>query len=364
MKQLKGLTAPQEPAQATPPLVQGSILIPLLTAYAHTGHSIDDLLEPLGLSLSGLNKPDCFVTHDTVYEVFERVAQKTSPDFPALVGQSIDWPRFAPFGKALMSSGTLAEFITRYCIAVGRASNAISMSLEITGKSSVLSAKRKFTPSRSPAYMDAYQVSRWITFLHEVAREKWAPHQVLVRLNRPECLPAYFFGIKPVGAGAVGYSIRFPSAWLLCAVSASSNTIISDAGNDADRQAPTDFLDSVKSVATSIIDRPNLSVSSLAAACGFREVALNGRLANHGVSLSGILAEAKCNRAKQLLAIPSLSIGEVAARLGYSDATACTRAFKRWTGQTPTEFRANLTEKARISQPSDGRRHRQVVALG
>ena len=46
--------------------------------------------------------------------------------------------------------------------------------------------------------------------------------------------------------------------------------------------------------------------------------------------------------ARQLLCDTDIPVTRVAAALGYGDATVFTRAFTRWTGQTPSEFRAQL----------------------
>jgi len=67
---------------------------------------------------------------------------------------------------------------------------------------------------------------------------------------------------------------------------------------------------------------------------------LKRRLAERDTSFTKLVEEARRDRAVLLLSNPAHSVEEVAARLGYSDAGNFARAFRRWTGQSPTEFRA------------------------
>lgn len=69
------------------------------------------------------------------------------------------------------------------------------------------------------------------------------------------------------------------------------------------------------------------------------ERTLKRELAKHGTTFSAVRDDVLCQRALLLLEDHRLSIGEVAARLGYSDTANFTRAFKRWTGKTPAAFR-------------------------
>jgi AraC-like DNA-binding protein len=66
---------------------------------------------------------------------------------------------------------------------------------------------------------------------------------------------------------------------------------------------------------------------------------LKRRLAAQGTTYSALLDEARRERAEALLRAGDLSIDEVAERLGYSDTANFTRAFRRWTGVTPSRFR-------------------------
>ena len=67
------------------------------------------------------------------------------------------------------------------------------------------------------------------------------------------------------------------------------------------------------------------------------------RLAAHyGESLTGLISKIRAASAKQFLSDRSIPIEAVASLVGYSDDRAFRRAFKRWTGQSPSEFRTEL----------------------
>jgi AraC-like DNA-binding protein len=66
---------------------------------------------------------------------------------------------------------------------------------------------------------------------------------------------------------------------------------------------------------------------------------LKRRLADRGTTFSGIVDEVRRQRAFLLLQNRELSVGEVAARLGYRELPSFTRAFRRWTGVSPAAYR-------------------------
>ena len=64
------------------------------------------------------------------------------------------------------------------------------------------------------------------------------------------------------------------------------------------------------------------------------------------VNFSAYLNEYRGNKARQLILDPRLSLKDIGAAVGYSDANYFTRVFKRLTGQTPSEYRVAAAEKA------------------
>jgi AraC-like DNA-binding protein len=67
---------------------------------------------------------------------------------------------------------------------------------------------------------------------------------------------------------------------------------------------------------------------------------LHRQLAAERTTFRAVLDQLRHERASTYLIARDLAIGEVAFVLGFSDLSAFHRAFKRWTGTTPAEFRA------------------------
>ncbi|MEO0985010.1 MAG: AraC family transcriptional regulator ligand-binding domain-containing protein [Cyanobacteria bacterium J06639_14] len=70
--------------------------------------------------------------------------------------------------------------------------------------------------------------------------------------------------------------------------------------------------------------------------------ALQRQARDRGFTISQLLENVREAKARHLLTNPELTIEVISAQLGYSDDRAFRRAFKRWTGHTPTEFRRGV----------------------
>lgn len=66
-------------------------------------------------------------------------------------------------------------------------------------------------------------------------------------------------------------------------------------------------------------------------------------LRQEGLQFSRIVDRARLDLATRLLRSSNMKVSDVAHRLGYADAGSFSRAFSRWTGQTPRAFRKNCS---------------------
>lgn len=81
------------------------------------------------------------------------------------------------------------------------------------------------------------------------------------------------------------------------------------------------------------------SIAHVARRLGLGERTLQRRLEESGLGFVDVLAEVRAELAREYLREPGVSLAEVAWLLGFSDQSAFTRAFKRWTGVTPGAWR-------------------------
>jgi AraC-like DNA-binding protein len=66
---------------------------------------------------------------------------------------------------------------------------------------------------------------------------------------------------------------------------------------------------------------------------------LQRRLHTTGVTYAAVVQQARCAAAREMLKEHQRRISDIARLLGYSDPAHFTRAFQRWTGVTPRDFR-------------------------
>lgn len=87
-------------------------------------------------------------------------------------------------------------------------------------------------------------------------------------------------------------------------------------------------------------DQPPKSLPAFARLANMSERTLKRRLQAEGTSFRALTAEGRRAKAEALLADDTLTIGEIAEELGFSDLSSFSQAFKRWTGLAPSIYRS------------------------
>lgn len=86
--------------------------------------------------------------------------------------------------------------------------------------------------------------------------------------------------------------------------------------------------------------RHEMTVEGMAEKIGLSRKYLSAMTKSHlGVSPQGFLIEYRMYRASQLLSASGISVQVVASSVGYEDPLAFSRAFKLWSGRSPSSYR-------------------------
>jgi AraC-like DNA-binding protein len=103
--------------------------------------------------------------------------------------------------------------------------------------------------------------------------------------------------------------------------------------------APSSFADRVRQVLWTRLSAGRPSLEQMSAKLGLSVRTVQRRLHQEGTSFADLLEEFRREMASHLLRDPSLAAYEIAFLLGYSDPSTFFRAFRRWYGVSPQEFR-------------------------
>jgi AraC-like DNA-binding protein len=171
----------------------------------------------------------------------------------------------------------------------------------------------------------------------------WRPDRVHLTRDPPRDTRRHALFFKaPIDFRARASEISFAASVLNLSVNnrdAMSREILGSLFDAALVEADNDFVFALKSVLRSQIGAGRLTRKSVARAMGLNEQALIGRLRTFNLTFAGLADEARFDTAQGLL-LRDKEIAEIAANLGFADASGFTKAFRKWSGTTPARWRA------------------------
>jgi AraC-like DNA-binding protein len=171
---------------------------------------------------------------------------------------------------------------------------------------------------------------------------KWVPARVLVP-RAPPADPTPWTRVfnAPVQFNAGQCALVFPSRWLALPVAVADPALHRHLKQQADAmRGNSDFASEVRRLVSGAITHGVSTAVHIAKLLGMHEKTLNRRLLEAGLTFRTVRDDARYAMAQQLLTNTSMTIAEVAASLGYADASAFVRAFTRWAGTTPGSWRS------------------------
>jgi AraC-like DNA-binding protein len=181
-----------------------------------------------------------------------------------------------------------------------------------------------------------YVLMQMINLIRAAAGRSWRPSEVHCEGDPPahaEQIAA--LASRSTHFGAPCMAIVFPRRVLALRLPPSG-----DRGAAGEELLPdAEFEGSVRQTVDALLRLGSLNLAATAEAAGVSVRSFQRRLAETGASFGEIVDAARFDTARKLLADPTVKVIDVSTQLGYSDSANFTRAFRRWTGLPPQEFR-------------------------
>jgi AraC-like DNA-binding protein len=108
-------------------------------------------------------------------------------------------------------------------------------------------------------------------------------------------------------------------------------------------EAPSsEFSESLRQIVRSYLSFGHPRIEEIADVAGMGVRALQRHLKKNGLTFKRVVDQARFQASADLLCDPHVKLIDIAYELGYSDQANFNRAFRRFTGTSPSEYRLRL----------------------
>lgn len=329
------------------------VLLPLAKAFTSRGGDIEALLARNTIPLGALTDPGMLVDASACYSAMEDMAETLGdPYFGATV--AIETARKGTPGlrEAATHALNLGDFLSRVVVEVSKQVDNVRYSVSITPHVASLEIQRTISVSKPTIQLDAVGAAFYVTVIEQGIGDTFNPKDILVTVPTTAGLPPGFLPKQAlITSGVNGLRISFPPQWLWAPFSLDWDLVEASRGEFAPDGAREATLSYLRGVLTENIAHQDLPLNGFASICRLHPRRIQRILWAQGTSYSQMKDDVRQSITEHLLSNTTLPIAQIASQVGLSGPAALDRAFKRWTGKTPTEFRAETApgQLARIA---------------
>lgn len=307
------------------------------------------VLASVGLDIDGPWDPKHMLDEDDFYSMMELMSEQMDvTQLPLIVGEAMRPDEYGALGLAWKAAPDLLGSFSRVARYWRLWTSFTQYELEETDRG-ILFVEHREGPRRLGMRISIEaDLASGVSLSRQVSSVPFAPIEVYFKHAPPSTLEFHeaYFGC-PVHFGAE------MDAMLLSHESLAEPNVLGDTGitqflvSHLDQElAAIDDTPALPAQTKSEIARalseglPNMA--DIARQLGLSARSLHRRLADHGLSFQTLTEETRREIAIGMLQQERYALSEIAFLTGYSEQSAFNRAFKRWTGQTPANYRKSL----------------------
>jgi AraC-like DNA-binding protein len=324
----------------------------LLDTIAAAGANPEQILGMLGLERSVFANPDGFIASSTFARILEEAARATGDEcFGLHFGEPFNPRDIGALVYVVLNSPTIAaaiENIERY---LHIHNEAVRVSFRIEGQRGYLSFLLSEITVHSRHQHNEYSMAVILKTFRIIAGSRWMPHEVQFAHAAPPHTSEHLraFGSR-VLFGCATNSLVFEHDFVNRRVPASDERLYRILKQHAERVLSEtlredDLLAAVRKSIVESMREGNPKLARVTKTLSMSPRTLERRLKEHGVSFKQVADDTRRRLALDYLLDRMHTLTEIAFLLGYSEVSAFNRAFKRWTGSTPLQYRNKTRTK-------------------
>lgn len=313
------------------------------------GESVDGpaLLRSIGLEPDEPLDVTQMIADDAYYDLLERIASKmeTAFELPLRVGPLMRPDDYGALGLAWKSAPTIRnsiERVERYCRLW---TDNLTYEIQDHDDGIDLVVHRFGERRLGMRLSNEATLASATSLIRQTSSPRFRPRAVLLKHAAPESISAHerYFGC-PVRFGSERDALSISNEVLArpnhLADDGISRFLISHLEAEIislGTETPVEAL--VEREISRSLSEGIPKMGYVARRLAMSERTLHRRLSERGLSFKAMVEETRRHVAENLLRESRYSLTEVAFLTGFSEQSAFNRAFKRWTGHTPTAFR-------------------------
>jgi AraC-like DNA-binding protein len=271
------------------------------------------------------------------------VVRTGCPHFGLLVGRRAGILSLGLVGRLMQHSHTVGDALHALVTSLSLQDRAVVPSLTIRDGTALLTFAPYQAESTSAEQILDSALGVVVNIVRTLCGSDWNPSEVLVpRVAPADADPYRRHFCAPARFNQESATMVFPARDLDRQVAGADpllRVMLEERVRQMTGMPGCEFSDDIRRLLRTRLTSTRCSADDIAELLAMHRRTLSRRLKGSGMDYRGITNEIRFEIARQLLQDTQVPLAQIAAALGYSEASAFTRAFRRWSGQTPTTWR-------------------------
>jgi len=304
---------------------------------------VKSLFDEAGISFQSLMYFNTRYPQDGVTKLWELVEQRTkNEEIGFLIGKQINVAGFPVLGFSLISAVDLRDGFDRflrYQRVIGESAN---INLTVKGEEAHLSFNFFGDDEPISKHTNDMAIAATVSMIRLLAGDDWQPKEVHFARSKPKKEDDFVAFFRcPISFERNLNSIIIAATDFAPGQNKESHfdTVLL-AAESKDSQQPVSDL--VTMYLQQHIQNHTLNRNQVAEALNMSPRSLQRKLTTEVTSYQTLIDQVREEKSREYLSVQNLSITEIAFLCGFSDPTTFNRAFKRWLGVSPGEYRQRL----------------------